>query len=231
MPGNRPAIDYNPNVGLMVVAGELCGTGGLWCNIATKKTLLSSDGGLTFAELAEFPEMVMGTCGLFLNDTTFMVIGGREFGAMRSTGVFDETWFYDVPSNTWSSGPVMPIGRSYHSCILITDCDGNNQVVVVGGSYLNRTDIYDVNSGNWTTGNDYPYGIQGAGATHYKDSFIIAGGSEAAGNRAEIYYYDIVNGGTWTFLTNLTGTCSNLAGGYCFGPNIIILDENDSPCP
>ena len=46
-----------------------------------------------------------------------------------------------------------------------------------------------------------------------------------------LHSYDIVNGGTWTFLTNLTRTCSNLAGGYCFGPNIIILDENDSPCP
>ena len=140
----------------MVVAGELCGTGSLWCEIGTNKTLLSSDGGLTFGELAEFPEEVEGTCGLFLNDTTFMVIGGEVIADTAGTAVVDKTWFFDFPSNTWSSGPVLPItGRSYHSCSLITDCYGNNQVVVVGGftnGFLNRTDIYDVNSGNWTTG-------------------------------------------------------------------------------
>ena len=68
----------------MIVAGELC-TGEAGdsdvksdCNIATRKTLLSSDGGLTFAELEDFPAEVEKTCGVFLNDTVFMVIGGRE---------------------------------------------------------------------------------------------------------------------------------------------------------
>ena len=64
----------------MIVGGEWCQGAdvGTDCNIASKKTLLSKDGGLTFAELEDFPAEVEKTCGVFLNDTVFMVIGGRE---------------------------------------------------------------------------------------------------------------------------------------------------------
>ena len=71
--GTVPAHDYHPDVGLMVVAGEFCGTGSIWCNVETKKTLLSSDAGVTFTELADFAgdgrEL---TCGVFLADKTWM---------------------------------------------------------------------------------------------------------------------------------------------------------------
>ena len=48
-----------------------------------------------------------------------------------------------------------------HTCTLVTDCDGNKQVVVVGGADsgtsglmygMNSTEIYDVNSGTWSAG-------------------------------------------------------------------------------
>ena len=99
--GNKPAIDYNPNVGLMMVAGEFCAHGYIWCNVGTKKTLLSNDGGLSFSELADFPTEVEQTCGVFLNDTSFMVIGGRHIDNSDS---YNNTWLYDVTSDTWSSG-------------------------------------------------------------------------------------------------------------------------------
>ena len=98
--GLFPANDYHPDVGLMVVAGELCGTGNIWCNVPTNKTLLSSDAGVTFSELAEFPGPTRElTCGVFLDDATFMVIGGRGT-ALGSLGMND-TWLYDVGSDTW----------------------------------------------------------------------------------------------------------------------------------
>ena len=55
----------------------------------------------------------------------------------------------------------MTQARCGHSCKLITDCDGNKQVVVVGGadpetsalqSGMNSTEIYDVDSGTWSAG-------------------------------------------------------------------------------
>ena len=114
-----------------MVAGEFCQDGPLWCNIATKKTLLSSDGGLTFDDtLAEFPIELEATCGVFLDDATFMVIGGRwgtGSGASTVTEHFNNTWLYDVGADTWGEGPKMSTTRSAHSCSLVTDCDGNKQ--------------------------------------------------------------------------------------------------------
>ena len=145
----------------MVVAGEFCAGGSIWCNIATKKTLLSNDGGESFAELADFPGAdVEATCGVFLDDATFMVIGGswsEIVGGSFVTEYYNDTWLYDVAADTWSEGPQMAIPRQQHSCKLITDCDGNKQVVVVGGEVspgqkTNSTEIYDVNSGTWSEG-------------------------------------------------------------------------------
>ena len=85
----------------MMVAGEFCASGAPWCNVGTKKTLLSNDGGLSFSELADFPTGLEQTCGVFLNDTSFMVIGGRHIDNSES---HNDTWLYDVTSDTWSSG-------------------------------------------------------------------------------------------------------------------------------
>ena len=50
----------------------------------------------------------------------------------------------------------MNLERYWHSCTLVTDCNDNKQVVVVGGSNGNggetSTEIYDVNSGTWSEG-------------------------------------------------------------------------------
>merc|ERR1739844_686240 len=119
----------------------------------------------------------------------------------------------------------MSLERYWHSCTLVTDCNDNKQVVVVGGSNGNggetSTEIYDVNSGTWSEGNDFPVGVMNHGATHYQDSFIIVP------SPGDIYSYDIVNNGTWTKLSaSLTTTCNN--GSPCVNPNVVILD---SPCP
>ena len=75
---SMPAHDYNPNVGLLMVGGELCGSGSAGCGTGTQKTLLSSDGGETFEEKTDIPEEVEAACGVFLNDTAFMLMGGRD---------------------------------------------------------------------------------------------------------------------------------------------------------
>ena len=155
---SMPAHDYNPNVGLLMVGGELCGTGSKGCGIGTQKTLLSSDSGETFDENADIPEEVEAACGVFLNDTAFMVIGGRDVSDSPSKNA---TWIYDVTGDSWSPGPEMTTARSKHVCKLITDCDGSDKVVVVGGDGemggMNSTEIYDINSGSWSAGNiEYP---------------------------------------------------------------------------
>ena len=237
MPGGRPAQDYNPNVGLMIVAGEGCFSGTQWCGSGTGKTLLSSDGGATFSELADFPDAdVEETCGVFLNDTAFMVIGGRG-AADGGDYEKDNTWIYDVVGDTWSAGAALPEKRSQHICKRITDLDGTDKVVVTGGSTppsdtrLNSTLIYDIDSGTWSEGNDYPLSVGKPGATYYQDSFLVAGGLDQDGNSVgDIYFYDIANGGTWTNLNvTLDSTCHlKIASGFCWNPALVIVDN---PCP
>ena len=142
-----------------MVGGELC-TDIIWCNIYTNKTLLSTDGGTTFEELAPYPALSRGPCGVFIDNTTFMVIGGYKF----PTSYYTETYMLDINSghlneSTWSSGPPLTVGRAYHTCNVVKNCDGKQQVVVVGGysgstsDYTNSVEIYDVESGAWSVGN------------------------------------------------------------------------------
>ena len=80
--------------------------------VSPRKTLLSSDGGATFSELAAFPEDLEETCGVFLSDTEFMVIGGRfvQGSNQEKTSV----WVYDIPGDTWTAGTTLPAKRSQH---------------------------------------------------------------------------------------------------------------------
>ena len=47
------------------------------------------------------------TCGVFLNDTAFMVIGGRY--VVGNNQEKPETYIYDITGDTWSSGPLFSI--------------------------------------------------------------------------------------------------------------------------
>merc|ERR1712150_172262 len=107
------------------------------------------------------------------------------------------TYFFDLDGNSWRSGPSMTVARSYHTCNLITDCDGNQQVVVVAGvgngggisttSYEKSVEIYDVTSGSWSSGNDYPIAVYEHGSAYYNDSFVVVGGYASSGSINSIY--------------------------------------------
>ena len=135
-----------------MVGGELC-TDTIWCNNYSNKTLISYNDGASFEELPPIPALLKAHCAVFLDNTTLMVIGGYKFP--RS---YSDTYFFDLDSNSWSSGPSLTEERSYHTCNLITDCEGSQHVVVVGGTgtgfgtYKKSVEIYDVDTGTWNTG-------------------------------------------------------------------------------
>ena len=135
-----------------MVGGELC-IDTIWCNKYSNKTLISYNDGASFMELAPIPALLKGHCAVLLNNTTLMVIGGYKFPISLSA-----TYFFDLDTNTWSSGPSLMDERSYHTCNLITDCEGSQHVVVVGGTgtgfgdYRKSVEIYDVSVGTWSTG-------------------------------------------------------------------------------
>ena len=135
-----------------MVGGELC-TGTLWCHNYTNKTLISYNDGASFEELAPIPALLKGHCAVLLDNTTLMIIGGYKFPTSLAA-----TYFLDLDANSWSSGPSMTDERSYHTCNLITDCEGSQHIVVVGGTgtgigtYMKSVEIYDVDSGTWSSG-------------------------------------------------------------------------------
>lgn len=197
-----------------MVGGELCADI-IWCNNFTNKTLLSKDGGTTFEELAPLPALLRGHCAVFIDNTTLMVIGGYKF----PTSYYAETYQLSINNSylnesVWSSGTPLTVPRAYHTCNVVTDCEGNRQVVVVGGysgstsDYTNSVEIYDVESGAWSLGNflslsftsvpespslfllvegsDYPFEVYEHGSAYYQDSFVVIGGfGRVPGNSAD----------------------------------------------
>ena len=148
------AYDFDSyNNSLIMVGGELC-TDKIWCNNYTNKTLISNDGGTSFKELSPFPALLKNHCAVFLDNETLMVIGGYKFPIS-----YPNTYLLDINTNSWRSGPSLTTRRSYHTCNIVTNCEGKQQVVVVGGvsrgvtGYLKSVEIYDVDSGTWSAGN------------------------------------------------------------------------------
>ena len=141
-----------------MVGGELC-TNTLWCENYNDRTIISNNSGMTFVEKAPMPLLRKGHCAVFLNNSTVMVIGGYYYPLS-----YKHTYFYDLDTDTWTKGPDMTVHRSYHTCNVITDCDGNQKVVVVAGvgngggisttSYETSVEIYDVTSGSWSAGKE-----------------------------------------------------------------------------
>ena len=171
-----------------MVGGELC-TNTLWCETYTDRTIISDNSGVTFVEKAPIPVLLKGHCAVFLNDSTIMVIGGYRYPIS-----YANTYFFDLVGNSWEEGPPLTVARSYHTCNLITDCDGNQQVVVVGGvgnggitSYEKSVEIYDVTSEAWSSGNDYPIAVYEHGSADYSDSFVVVGGYSSSGSINSIY--------------------------------------------
>ena len=116
------AYDYQrDDNSLVMVGGEVC-NGAVWCNDYSNKTLITKDGGNSFEELAQIPTEIKGHCVVFLDNNTLMVIGGYYFpNAVR------ETYFLDIPSNVWTTGPPLLTTRAYHTCNVITDCEDKRQ--------------------------------------------------------------------------------------------------------
>ena len=92
------ASDYNSHTGIILVGGMACSGYWNWGCIANipnayayynNKTMLSADEGENFQELAEFPDLGIGQCAIFIDDDTLMVTGG---GRPDEDTTNDGTW-------------------------------------------------------------------------------------------------------------------------------------------
>jgi hypothetical protein len=104
------------------------------------------------------PIDVMYHCMVTINTTTVMVIGGKSpyFSSL--------TFYFNVESETWTEGPMLNIGRAYHSCGLIQEAR-KNSIIVIGGignneKILQSVEILDVGATEWYNGQDFVSGIR-----------------------------------------------------------------------
>ena len=126
------------------------------------KTLLSTDFGENFEEKAALTTGLgetinEGACAVFLDEGHVMVAGGLwNNGHEYRT----DTFIYDVAGDTWTHGPNMTVGRTGHTCKLITDANGDKKVLAVAGAtghprghvIVDSVDIYDVAAETWSAG-------------------------------------------------------------------------------
>ena len=79
-----------------------------------------------------------------------MVAGGNVEDLAK-----DNTYYYDVAGDAWTSGNAMSFARRGHACKLITLDSGDQKVLAVGGmddigAPFSSMDMYDVTTKAWT---------------------------------------------------------------------------------
>ncbi len=158
---------------------------------------------------------VRGSAGVVLRDDKFYIAGGLTDGH-RSGWVkwFDE---YNPATNGWTVLPDAPRARDHFAAAQVDDllvCAGGRRSGAGTGffgtfdSVVKKTDIYDFNTGFWTTlaspAGDLPTGRAGCAAGVLDGEIIVIGGESSSQSSAhkQTQALDPV-AGTWRTLTNL----------------------------
>ena len=138
---------------------------------------VTRDGGLSFVELAKYPEsdLFLGGdsgCLVVIDDQTLFLAGGYQTYS-GSDGAF----LYDASSDSWTAMPSMRVGRKYHSCGI----DSTKEEIVVAGGVndafpLSSVEIFTVATMSWRDGNSLPFALAGSYATRFGDTFVLTGG-------------------------------------------------------
>ena len=98
------------------------------------------------------PNMPLGIvypCGVKINNSTVMIIGGYDGIARKST------YFYNYNGKTFTAGPDLIAARMWLACGILSNGIGSYVVVTGGynGAYLDATEYLDLNDTTiWKTG-------------------------------------------------------------------------------
>jgi N-acetylneuraminic acid mutarotase len=123
-------------------------------------------------------------------------------GVFRTDGVnlIDRIRIYDISTNTWSNGSLLPTRIRDHTATLYQD-----KIYVIGGYRLDpfkTVYIYDISNNTWSTGANVPIAISQHTATLYQDKIYVIGGYDGTTHINTTYIYDITNN-TWSTGRNI----------------------------
>lgn len=128
-------------------------------------------------------------CTIQVNNTHILVTGGRNVAEVDQ----DATYFWNIATSKWTTGPKLMNVRSYHSCSKIKSsqwCSKENGLVVGGlknGGYVTEVEILSENG--WQSGPTFPqHGAIGAVAiTDPLGGVIVIGGDSLIGRLNKLY--------------------------------------------
>ena len=147
------------------------------------------------------------------NNTVFFVGGADGPSASSNKTSYCTTYFLDLTTKAWTSGPNMTHCRYYHTCNLVKNpSSGNREIVVVGGldeqrqdhcRFIQEVEVFDLDTQQWRNGtqgafcfypalfvlkvisvSDFAKPLARHTSLYYKDTFLIMGGDQCNGCNA-----------------------------------------------
>ena len=121
-------------------------------------TIYTGDGE-TFDDLPPMPVALESHCVVALDGNNLFVTGGRM--PVSPFGYSNMSYLYHSDTKEWEELPGLLTPRQNHACARVHNSNGEEEVVVAGGSYceddycpgsLDLVDIYNLQSGQWREG-------------------------------------------------------------------------------
>lgn len=128
--------------------------------------------------------------GITYYDGKIYVVAGGTSGV-----VYGNLQIYDIASNTWTTGAVVPTNRDLPIVHAY-----NNKIYVIAGKNTNAVDIYDISSNTWSLGANCP-GTGQAGTSALVDNEIHVIGLYYGSTNGNHYVYNI-DTDSWTTLSD-----------------------------
>ena len=188
----------------ILVAGGTSGVDGssVLCSLESlnRTTNLWSTG-----NLAPLPECLYDSCMVELNSSYVLYIGGYDLYGYVS----DHTYFYNLDTNVWTTGPNLLTRRVAHSCGIIKNSNNSDTVIVAsgynqGGRSLSSAEIYNQDLNQWEYGPKLPVAIHwGHIMPHPQEGIVLVTGAYYNGTYYlpnEIYYLPSISS-NWTILS------------------------------
>ncbi|TRY78476.1 hypothetical protein TCAL_06819 [Tigriopus californicus] len=122
------------------------------------------------------------------------IIGGMSIGFPFNKET-DEVYVYDDETDEFILHSRLNHPRLGLMCGVVKNAQGQEQIVVAGGSYkLNviGSEVEFLSAGNssWTIGSDLPVPLKGAASVQGDGTIFLVGGTSDSGNSAQIFEFD-----------------------------------------
>jgi N-acetylneuraminic acid mutarotase len=151
-----------------------------------------------------------GAAGLVVYNNKFYLLGGAQDGHWADNRDYMDE--YDPVSGKWEILPAMPRLRDHFQAVVVEDklyAVGGRRSFAKEGYGFELTypelDVYDFNTGEWTTLSDHPLPTERAGSSTvpYKEGFLVIGGESdhQVNAHAEVEYFHPGEG--WKLLNRL----------------------------